>query len=52
MPNSARVFISHASEDKRLYVRPLVEVLLREGVQLWFDRPGASYMDSPQKERG
>jgi len=41
MPNSARVFVSHASEDKLARVRPLVEALLRENVLLWLDRPGA-----------
>lgn len=34
------VFISHASEDKRGAVRPLVEALLLQGIQVWLDRPG------------
>lgn len=38
---NARVFVSHASEDKLAHVRPLAEVLLRENVLLWLDRPGA-----------
>ena len=41
MLDSARVFVSHASEDKLTHVRPLVEALLRENVPLWLDRPGA-----------
>lgn len=38
------VFISHASEDKRKRVRPLVEALAMQGIKLWIDRPG--YGDS------
>lgn len=34
------VFISHASEDKKDKVKPLVEALAIEGVKLWLDRPG------------
>jgi hypothetical protein len=33
-------FVSHASEDKRYRVKPLVEALLLLGVRLWLDRPG------------
>ncbi len=40
------VFISHASEDKDGFVRPLAEALRRERVEVWFDefslRPGMS----------
>lgn len=31
------LFISHASEDKKDLVRPLVEALIREGVSVWYD---------------
>src|SRR5690349_18307623 len=34
------VFVSHASEDKQGRVRPLVEALLLQGMQVWVDRPG------------
>ncbi|SEN39162.1 hypothetical protein SAMN05216404_104100 [Nitrosospira multiformis] len=41
----SRVFVSHASKDKRSRVRPLVEALALEGVSLWLDRPGAGADD-------
>ena len=31
------LFISHASEDKEDFVRPLVSALIREGVSVWYD---------------
>ena len=31
------VFISHASEDKENFVRPLAEDLQAQGLQVWFD---------------
>ena len=31
------VFISHASEDKNDFVRPLAEALDREGIDVWYD---------------
>lgn len=31
------VFISHASEDKGDFVRPLAEALQREGLRVWYD---------------
>ena len=31
------VFISHASEDKDSFVRPLAEALKRRGIRVWFD---------------
>jgi hypothetical protein len=31
------VFISHATEDKDLFVRPLAETLQRLGVSVWYD---------------
>lgn len=36
----AYVFVSHASDDKRERVRPLVEALVLQGIQVWIDRPG------------
>lgn len=31
------VFISHASEDKESFVRPLAEALKKRGIRVWFD---------------
>ena len=31
------VFISHASEDKDAFVRPLAEAIARRGVKVWYD---------------
>lgn len=31
------VFISHASEDKDVFVRPLANALINEGLNVWFD---------------
>lgn len=31
------VFISHASEDKELFVRPLVKSLVSNGINVWYD---------------
>lgn len=31
------VFISHAREDKELFVRPLAELLRKHGLRVWFD---------------
>ena len=31
------VFISHASEDKKDFVNPLVEALQEEGIRVWYD---------------
>ena len=31
------VFISHASEDKEVFVGPLAERLRQHGVRLWYD---------------
>jgi RNA-directed DNA polymerase len=35
--NMRDLFISHASEDKAGFVRPLVDALIREGVTVWYD---------------
>jgi hypothetical protein len=37
MPESWDVFISHASEDKEKFVKPLAEGLRRLGVAVWYD---------------
>jgi TIR domain len=34
----AKLFISHASEDKEEIARPLAEFLIKEGVEVWFDQ--------------
>lgn len=36
-PETVDVFISHASEDKSDFVRPLAEVLTGTGVSVWYD---------------
>jgi hypothetical protein len=40
------IFVSHASEDKAAFVRPLAHALKRQGLKVWFDefslRPGDS----------
>ncbi len=35
--NMRDLFISHASEDKKDFVRPLVDALIREGISVWYD---------------
>lgn len=37
MPVEYDVFISHASEDKEDFVRPLAEELIKLGVKVWYD---------------
>lgn len=39
-------FVSHASEDKETFVRPLVEALGRLGVSLWYDEVSLNLGDS------
>lgn len=34
------LFISHASVDKVNHIRPIIEVFLAEGEDIWVDRPG------------
>lgn len=45
-----RVFISHSSRDFESFVRPLAEVLEREGIRTWYSerdlRPGSSWAAS------
>src|SRR6266700_2325292 len=47
------VFISHASEDKEKFVKPLVELLENNGVKVWYDdfslKPGESLLRSIDK---
>lgn len=31
------VFVSHASEDKEIFVRPLTQALDQLGVKVWYD---------------
>lgn len=40
------VFISHASEDKDEFVRPLAEELIRIGVKVWYDELSLKWGDS------
>src|SRR5260370_35262024 len=48
------VFISHASEDKDTFVRPLAQALDQLGVKVWYDEftlsPGTSL--SPSIDKG
>src|SRR5205807_2198577 len=47
------VFISHASEDKEKFVKPLATILARVGVKVWYDeftlKAGDSLMRSIDK---
>jgi len=36
-PHQYDLFISHASEDKERFVRPLAQILQSLGVKLWYD---------------
>jgi hypothetical protein len=40
------VFISHASEDKDSFVRPLAEALTKRGIRVWFDEYSLRVGDS------
>ncbi|HCT5329144.1 TPA: TIR domain-containing protein [Klebsiella pneumoniae] len=44
------VFISHASEDKDLFVRPFAEYLKAQGVKVWYDEFSLSWGDSLRKK--
>lgn len=46
MPDHWDVFISHASEDKESFVRPLAEALESFGVKVWYDEFTLSLGDS------
>lgn len=45
-PKSHDVFISHASEDKDGFVRPLAEALAARGVRVWYDEFNLKVGDS------
>ncbi len=40
------VFISHASEDKNSFVRPLAIALIQKGIRVWFDEHSLHVGDS------
>jgi len=44
------VFISHASEDKESFVRPLAKALEETGVQVWFDETALTVGDSLRRK--
>lgn len=44
------VFISHASEDKELIVRPLAEALQKEGLTVWYDEYALRIGDSLRRK--
>ena len=48
-PKRPKVFISHASEDKDLFVIPFSKKLLENGIDAWVDKwemlPGDSLVD-------
>lgn len=47
------VFVSHASEDKDTFVRPLVEALTNEALAVWYDEtelvPGCSLIETIER---
>src|ERR1043166_6697790 len=48
--NRARVFISHASEDKSYVARPLATSLKRRGLRVWFDEYELDIGDSLKRK--
>jgi hypothetical protein len=44
------VFISHASEDKGEFVRPLAEALAKSGLSIWYDETTLRVGDSLRRE--
>ena len=40
------VFISHASEDKELFVNDLVQALINRGIKVWYDSQNIEWGDS------
>ena len=44
------VFISHASEDKDDFVRPLAQALVKEGLSVWYDEFELSIGDSLRRK--
>jgi TIR domain len=45
-PKRNSIFISHASEDKKTFVRPLAHALKRRGLQVWYDEFSLKVGDS------
>jgi hypothetical protein len=45
-PNRNTIFISHASEDKETFVRPLAHALKSRGLQVWYDEFSLKLGDS------
>ncbi len=43
------IFISHASEDKEDFVRPLAEALMQAGIRVWYDELTLKVGDSLRK---
>jgi hypothetical protein len=43
-------FISHASEDKESFVRPLAELLIKNGLNVWYDEFQLTIGDSLRKK--
>lgn len=41
------IFVSHASEDKASFVRPLAEALVNLGATVWYDEFSLRLGDSP-----
>jgi hypothetical protein len=54
MPKKWDAFISHASEDKDDFVRPLAQALAQLGVKVWYDEFALEVGDSlsPSIDRG
>jgi len=46
MPNKRDVFLCHASEDKSIYLRPLVKALDEAGITYWYDEAEITWGDS------
>jgi len=46
MSNQYDVFISHASQDKGGFVRPLAEALRLLGIKVWYDEFSLEFGDS------
>ncbi|MDP2248700.1 MAG: toll/interleukin-1 receptor domain-containing protein [Nitrosomonadales bacterium] len=44
------VFISHASEDKESFVRPLANALIEDGIKVWFDEFTLTLGDSLRRK--
>jgi hypothetical protein len=51
-----KLFISHASEDKATFVRPLAETLRNRRLEVWYEefvlKPGDSLRESIEKGLG